>query len=77
MLGAMKLPENKNCPFCLRPNGCQAGESACWCNTESVPQGLRALVPEHLVMKACICRDCVRAYKADPAAFESERASRA
>lgn len=67
----MKLEENKNCPFCGKPNGCQAGDPGCWCNTESVPQGLRALVPEHLVMKTCICRDCVRSYKADAMTFEN------
>lgn len=61
--------DDKKCPFCGRPNGCRAGDPACWCNSESVPAGLRALVPPALVMKACICRDCVRAWKADEAAF--------
>lgn len=66
----------KTCPFCGQPNGCQAGDPACWCNTESVPQDLRALVPPHLVMKACICRVCVRSWKADPDAFRASLAAR-
>ena len=60
----------KICPFCGRPNGCQAGDPRCWCNDEPVPAGLRAIVPVRSIMKACICRDCVRSYKLDPEAFE-------
>lgn len=63
------LAEAKVCPFCQKSNGCQAGDPACWCNFESVPQGLRDLVPAHLVMKSCICRECIRRYKLDPAGF--------
>lgn len=65
------MPEidDKICPLCLEPNQCQAGDPACWCNFESVPQELRALVPAHLAMKACICRKCILAWKTNPAAF--------
>jgi len=65
----------KICPFCQGPNGCRAGNPDCWCNAESVPPGLRDLVPVRLAMKACICRDCVRAYKADPGAFAKRHAA--
>ncbi|MBK8804540.1 MAG: cysteine-rich CWC family protein [Fibrobacteres bacterium] len=70
------MSENVNdriCPVCGKANGCQAGDPDCWCNTESVPQGLRDLVPAHLAMKACICRACVVSYKADPAGFAAGR----
>jgi len=65
----MTVPDDKICPLCGKPNGCRAGNPDCWCNFESVPTGLRDLVPAHLVMKACICRTCVLAYKADPRGF--------
>jgi len=62
----------KVCPFCGKPNGCVAGDPACWCNAESVPAELVALVPSDKVMKACICRDCVHAFKEDPERFVRE-----
>ncbi|MBK9575597.1 MAG: cysteine-rich CWC family protein [Fibrobacteres bacterium] len=65
--------DDKKCPICGRSNGCRAGDPDCWCNGESVPQGLRDLVPAPMVMKACICRACVLAYKADPAGFVAGR----
>jgi hypothetical protein len=68
----MSAIDPKICPFCAKPNGCQAGDPACWCNTESVPAALRALVPLDKVMKACICRDCVRTFKGDPERFVRE-----
>lgn len=61
--------ENKLCPFCQKPNGCQAGDPECWCNSEKIPTGMKALVPPALVMKTCICRECVRSYKVDPEGF--------
>lgn len=67
----MTVPDDKACPLCGKPNGCRAGSPDCWCNFESVPTGLRDLVPAHSVMKACICRSCVLAYKADPAGFRA------
>ena len=65
----MKQIDDKKCPFCGKPNGCMAGDPSCWCNFESVPTGLQALVPAELVMKSCICRECVLAWKADEAGF--------
>lgn len=67
--------DDKKCPLCGNANGCQAGDPACWCNFESVPSGLRELVPVDLVMKSCICRACVLAWKADEAGFRSRRST--
>lgn len=68
-IGAMHTVNDKLCPFCGKPNGCQAGDPNCWCNFEPVPKELRELVPADKVMKACICRACVLEYKADPEAY--------
>lgn len=43
----------------------------CWCNDIQVPLELRAHIPEHLKMKACICKECILLFKNDPKAFES------
>ncbi|MFA7091046.1 MAG: cysteine-rich CWC family protein [Arcobacteraceae bacterium] len=58
---------NENiCPLCKKPNLCGAKRTApCWCNTIEVPQALRELVPSELKTKACICQECVEAFKSD------------
>lgn len=62
----------KVCPFCKKENGCMAHtQEACWCNEIEVPLELRAHIPEHLKMKACICKECILLFKNDPKAFES------
>jgi hypothetical protein len=71
----MSAVNDKVCPLCQQPNGCQAGDPGCWCNFETVPQGLISLVPAGLVRKACICRTCVLAYKKDPTGFEAKVAA--
>ena len=65
----MSAVDEKLCPFCGKPNGCQHGNPECWCNFEPIPKGLRALIPPHLAMKVCICRPCVLDYKRDPKDF--------
>lgn len=60
------------CPFCKKDNGCMArSEEPCWCNDIKVPLELRAHIPEHLKMKACICKECILLFKKDPQEFES------
>jgi hypothetical protein len=71
----MPHPDNVLCPFCGQPNGCQAPDPGCWCNSEPVPAGLRALVPADQVMRSCICRSCVRSYKENPEGFASRAAA--
>ncbi|MDF2938946.1 MAG: hypothetical protein K0Q90_4319 [Paenibacillaceae bacterium] len=55
------------CPLCGQPNGCAipAGEDPydCWCMTARIPQDLRDRVPADRRGKACICRNCLDAYK--------------
>ncbi|PJI07372.1 MULTISPECIES: cysteine-rich CWC family protein [Clostridium] len=57
------------CPICGKDNNCGNRKGLphgeCWCSHIKVPQGLKDLVPEHLKMKACICKDCVDKYKAE------------
>ncbi len=74
----MSLPANeKVCPFCGADNGCRAEDGPkCWCATEPVPAALRALVPEALRMKSCICLSCVRSFKADEKAFVASWSAR-
>lgn len=55
------------CPLCGQANGCAvtAGEDpySCWCMSARIPQALRDRVPAERRGKACICRDCVEAYR--------------
>lgn len=55
----------KICPFCKNENLCEAHipNNNCWCNTIKVPIELRDFIPEHLKMKACICKNCIVAFK--------------
>ena len=64
----------KLCPFCKQENLCEAHipNNNCWCNTISVPKDLRELIPDELKMKACICQNCVEAYKEDKEKFLKE-----
>lgn len=65
------------CPLCGRPNACAAAAAgrfdvACWCATEEFPPALLARVPADARNRACICRDCVRAFQAEAAALAQE-----
>lgn len=55
------------CPLCEQANGCAipAGEDpySCWCMTARIPQALRDRVPAESRGKACICRNCLEAYR--------------
>ncbi|MEN9353353.1 MAG: hypothetical protein RL318_678 [Fibrobacterota bacterium] len=75
-LTGMTLSSEKLCPLCETPNGCQAGDPACWCNTIRIPKGLLELVPVHLAMKSCICKACVVAWTDDPEGFSAVVRSR-
>ena len=64
----------KVCPFCKKENLCEAhiSNNKCWCNSIGVPKDLRALIPEQLQMKACICQNCILAFKEDKDKFIKE-----
>lgn len=56
------------CPLCGRANACAASAAgcfdvACWCTTVTIPPALLARVPPEAVNRACICRDCVEAFR--------------
>lgn len=55
------------CPLCGRDNGCAgaAGRSheGCWCAGEVFPQEIFERVPEEFIGKACICKECLDAFK--------------
>jgi len=55
------------CPLCGRPNECQMAatglyKGTCWCVAETVPAALLAQVPLAGQRRACLCRDCIRAF---------------
>ncbi|MFD1774292.1 cysteine-rich CWC family protein [Paenibacillus rhizophilus] len=55
------------CPLCGQANGCMgaAGRShaGCWCAHEVFPQELFKRVPKEFIGKACICKECLEAFK--------------
>ncbi len=57
----------KICPLCGKENNCgyEKGleHGTCWCTTIKVPKELLAQVPEEVKGKACVCRDCIIAFK--------------
>ena len=61
----------KVCPFCKKENLCEAHipNNNCWCNTIQVPKDLRALIPQELQMKACICQSCILIFKENKEEF--------
>jgi hypothetical protein len=65
---------SKICPFCKKENLCEAHivNNNCWCNTIKVPKDLRALIPQELQMKACICKKCILAFKENKNKFSKE-----
>ncbi len=62
------------CPFCKKENLCEAHitKNNCWCNEIKVPTDLRTLIPEDLKMKACICKECILAFKENKDKFIKE-----
>lgn len=60
--------DTARCPICGKPNHCVMArpgadkDRPCWCRDETFPKGLIDRLPEVVRDKACICRDCVRAY---------------
>ena len=62
------------CPFCGAENNCMAhSEETCWCTRVKVPQELVELVPENQKGKACICLDCIEAFKDNPRKFKEDK----
>lgn len=55
--------DEKICPICQEPNGCDSSSEKCWCYTIEIPRGLLARVPEELKGQACICKKCIEAYR--------------
>ncbi len=55
------------CPVCHKPNQCTNIQvntnSDCWCNKESIPQGLLDMIPQNQLMKACVCKQCIALFK--------------
>lgn len=62
----MEINKSK-CPLCGKPNHCRfemgLAHEGCWCETIEIPKELREQIPEELRGKACICKECVIAYK--------------
>ena len=65
---------SKLCTNRKKENLCEAHipNNNCWCNSIAVPKDLRALIPEQLQMKACICQNCILAFKEDKEKFIKE-----
>ncbi len=60
------------CPLCGGANECQLCSPAtykgpCWCSREEMPAELLARVPEPWRNRACICRQCLMEFRAQPA----------
>ncbi len=69
----MNTVDEKRCPLCGALNQCtMAARPAdqrdkpvpCWCTNIGVPMELRERIPPELRMKACICKNCIEAFKA-------------
>ena len=63
------------CPLCGGQNDCQlctnaAYKGPCWCASTSIPGELLARVPAELRNRACICRNCVKAFHRETTATE-------
>lgn len=73
----MSLPTFINpglCPLCGGPNACQpcapaAGKDPCWCFNVTIPEALRARVPENSRNRACICQACVEQFQREKTFF--------
>jgi len=64
---AVNNEQAKRCPLCGNDNGCAvlAGKpvEACWCGTAGFPREIFELIPPEERRKACICSECLRAFK--------------
>ncbi len=62
-------PDEKLCPICGKPNLCGVDLAGkCWCVRVEVPRELIEGLPVR--GKACICRDCINAFKRNSGAPE-------
>jgi hypothetical protein len=68
----MNISETSICPLCGKPNMCEMVKKnpqttgpapECWCTALEIPAGLLERIPADKRGKACVCRDCVEAYK--------------
>jgi len=65
-----KIIDDSICPFCQSKNQCKAhAKEPCWCNHVSVPQALLDLLATETKGKACICLECIQAFKKQPDDF--------
>lgn len=63
------------CPLCGKENKCAneiekatgVKQEPCWCTEVKFDSDLLARVPEELVRKACICRECAQASESQSA----------
>ena len=57
--------EDENiCPRCGQPNGCQKDTTErCWCFDIAEPEQLLQQIPWEKRGKACVCQECIVAYK--------------
>ncbi len=69
----MSTVDEKRCPLCNELNRCTMAARPvnqreqpvpCWCTNTGVPAELREKIPAEAQMKACICQNCIDAYKA-------------
>ncbi len=67
----IKIEEIKTsvCPICGGANQCASAADlnakSCWCVNKNFPEGIFELVPEKLIRKTCICKNCLKKYKED------------
>lgn len=55
--------DDKLCPLCGNPNGCQHGQASCWCTSVEFPAHVLDMIPEHLKNRACVCKACLEKYQ--------------
>jgi|APSaa5957512622_1039677.scaffolds.fasta_scaffold23767_2 hypothetical protein len=64
----MSIPiDPKCCPICGKPNQCDRASGktneSCWCVYEKFPPMIFTVVPKEKLHKACICKECLKAFK--------------
>lgn len=61
----------KICPFCKEENKCgvENKTTSCWCKDTGVPPNLLDLIPTEYRLKACVCKNCIEAFKSSEEEF--------
>ncbi len=57
--------DEKICPLCNKPNGCDGSSDKCWCYSVEIPKKILDKIPEEKRGKACVCKDCIEKYRED------------